>query len=72
MAGHHSSSAPRHYSSHERNPSLKAKFDEAISHAYGNAIIGAVVEIGLSEDAFPATCPWGFGEMMAEDVWPAF
>lgn len=52
------------------NPSLKATLDEAISYAYGNAIIEAVGETGLLEGTFPAACPWSFEQMMAEDFWP--
>ena len=52
------------------NPSLKANLDEAISYAYGNAIIEAVGETGLLEGTFPTACPWSFEQMMAEDFWP--
>ena len=52
------------------NPSLKATLDEAISYAYGNAIIEAVGETGLLEGTFPTACPWSFEQMMAEDFWP--
>ena len=52
------------------NPSLKATLDEAISYAYGNAIIEAVGETGLLEGTFPTACPWSFEQIMAEDFWP--
>ncbi|MCT6527539.1 DUF29 domain-containing protein [Staphylococcus aureus] len=52
------------------NPSLKANLDEAISYAYGNAIIEAVGETGLLEGTFPTACPWSFEQIMAEDFWP--
>ena len=52
------------------NPSLKANLDEAISYAYGSAIIEAVGETGLLEGTFPTACPWSFEQIMAEDFWP--
>ena len=52
------------------NPSLKSKLSEAIADAYGNAIIEAGAETGLSESTFPADCPWSFEKIMAEDFWP--
>ena len=52
------------------NPSLKPKVPEALSDAYGDARGEAYAETGLPEDAFPATCPWTFEELMAEDFWP--
>lgn len=52
------------------NPSLKAKLDEAIQDAYGDAIIQASDETALPESTFPSSCPWSFGQMMAEDFWP--
>jgi hypothetical protein len=52
------------------NPSLKAKLQEAIADAYGNAVIEAGGETGFAESVFPALCPWPFEQMMAEDFWP--
>jgi hypothetical protein len=52
------------------NPSLKSKLFEAISDAYGNAIIAAGDATGLSEDTFAPTCPWSFEQMMDENFWP--
>jgi hypothetical protein len=52
------------------NPSLKSKLPESISDAYGNAIIEAGAETGLSENTFPFECPWSFDQMMADDFWP--
>lgn len=52
------------------NPSLRAKLDEAVDDAYGNASILAGAETGLGAKAFPATCPWPFDQMMASDFWP--
>jgi hypothetical protein len=51
------------------NPSLKSKLPEAIADAYGNAIIAAGAETGLSGGALPTDCPWSFDEIM-EDFWP--
>ena len=53
------------------NPSLKARVPEAIAYAYGNAVIEAGGETGLPESTFPATCPWTFERITAEDFWPA-
>jgi len=52
------------------NPSLKSSLSEAIEEAYGDAIIGAERETELDRAAFPAVCPWSFGDMMANDFWP--
>jgi len=52
------------------NPSLKAKLDEAIEDAYGDARIDAYGEIGLNEDTFPQICPWSFEMIMNETFWP--
>lgn len=52
------------------NPSLKAKLPEAIAKAYGNALIEAAAETGLSEAIFPPLCPWPFEQIMDERFWP--
>jgi len=52
------------------NPSLKSKLPEAIADAYGNAIIEAGAETGLTESTFPAVCPWSFEQIMADGFWP--
>lgn len=52
------------------NPSLKAKLNESIADAYGDAVIQAGAETDLPEEVFPAVCPWSFERMMAEDFWP--
>ena len=52
------------------NPSLRPKLPEAITRAYGNALIEAGAETGLPESSFPPTCPWPFEEIMEEDFWP--
>ncbi len=52
------------------NPSLKSKLPEAISDAYGDAVIEAAAETNLAESTFSEACPWTFEQMMAEDFWP--
>ena len=52
------------------NPSLRAKLDEAIVAAYRRARREAISETGLAKDAFPASCPWSFDQVMADDFWP--
>jgi hypothetical protein len=52
------------------NPSLKAKLDEAIEDAYGNARYGAAGETELPEQVFPLDCPWSFQQMMDPEFWP--
>jgi hypothetical protein len=52
------------------NPSLKSNLDEAMSDAYGDAIILAASETGLPETALPSTCPWSFEQTMDADFWP--
>lgn len=52
------------------NPSLKAKFAEAVARAYADARGGAYAETGLPEAIFPATCDWTFDQIMAPDFWP--
>jgi hypothetical protein len=52
------------------NPSLKSKLDEAMSDAYGDAIILAAGETGLSEAGLPSTCLWSFEQAMDADFWP--
>ena len=54
----------------EDNPSLKAVLPEAVARAFGNAVIAAGAETGLSEAAFPPVCPWSFERMMDETFWP--
>ncbi len=52
------------------NPSLKAKMADAIADAYRSAIINAARETRLETDAFPATCPWGYDQIIDDDFWP--
>jgi hypothetical protein len=52
------------------NPSLTAKFPEAMAQAYGNAIIAAADETAMPEATFPTDCPWSFEQIMDPDFWP--
>ena len=52
------------------NPSLKARLNEIIEVAYGDALIEAERETGLPESTFPAICPWSFDQAMDEGFWP--
>jgi hypothetical protein len=52
------------------NPSFKESFAEALSRAYGKAIVRVVKETGLDEETFPATCPYEFTEIMDTDFFP--
>jgi hypothetical protein len=52
------------------NPSLKSKLEEAMSDAYGDALILAASETGLPEAAFPSTCSWSFEQAMDAAFWP--
>jgi hypothetical protein len=52
------------------NPSLRAKIDQAASDSYGDAVIGASVETGLSEQTFPVACPWTVDQILDADFWP--
>ena len=52
------------------NPSLKAKSSEAVDDAYGNAVLLASDETGLTETTFPTECPWSFEQIMDAAFWP--
>jgi len=52
------------------NPSLQAKLPEILDAAYGDAILLAARESGLSEATFPPTNPWSFTTIMDEGFWP--
>ncbi len=52
------------------NQSLKARFDDAVVHAYRLAVIGAVRETGLAERTFPASCPFDLAQIMDGDFLP--
>jgi len=54
----------------KQNPSLRAVLGEALSDAYGDALIDAERETNLPESTFPATCPWLWAQIMDEEFWP--
>jgi hypothetical protein len=52
------------------NPSLQSSLDEAMSDAYGDAVIRAEVETDLPRDVFPWCCPWPFDQVVDDAFWP--
>jgi hypothetical protein len=52
------------------NPSLKSKMNEAMTSAYGSAILAAARETGLDVNAFPVECPWLFEQVSNSAFWP--
>jgi len=52
------------------NPSLQAQLPEILDAAYGDAILLAARESGLSEATFPPTNPWSYAAIMDEGFWP--
>lgn len=55
----------------ERHPSFRLRLPGAVAKAYRRARIDAAGETGLDDDAFPAECPYGFGEIMTRPLpWP--
>jgi len=48
----------------QSSPGLKNHFEEAIASAYEKAVILATDETGLSESAFPKTCPYTIEQIM--------
>lgn len=51
-----------------RNPSLKPLLLQALSDAYGDAVLVAARETDLDESTFPAACPFALENIM-EDGW---
>jgi Domain of unknown function DUF29 len=52
------------------NPSLKPVIDDVMASAYRYARRKAAIETDMSEDTFPARCPWNFVRAMDESFWP--
>jgi hypothetical protein len=52
------------------NPSLKARFTEAVARAYEDARGEAYAETALPEATFPATCAWTAEQILAPAYWP--
>ncbi|MFB1487501.1 MULTISPECIES: DUF29 domain-containing protein [unclassified Thiocapsa] len=51
-----------------QNPSLKAKLEQAVVDAYGDAILKAARETGLAEETFPPVCPFTIEQILNDDV----
>lgn len=54
----------------EDSPSLRAVADSCLEKEYPSARRNAVIETGLPEGLFPASCPYGAEQVLAEDFWP--
>jgi len=52
------------------NPSLKSQMENTIREAYRLAVLTAERETTLSNDTFPALCPYSFEQMIDDDFWP--
>ena len=52
------------------SPSLNHELDEKLNHAYEKALILAVEETGLSQNAFPETSPFSLAEALNENFFP--
>jgi len=50
-----------------RAQGLAGRLDEALARAYRRARLQAAKETGLDEDAFPATCPYDWNEIVARE-----
>jgi hypothetical protein len=48
----------------QENPSLRHKLSTVFEQAYGDAVLMAVKETTLEEEAFPASCPWSFDQVI--------
>jgi hypothetical protein len=54
-----------------KNPGLKPLIDEAVNDAYQDARIEAAAETQLEYEAFPASCPYSWAQIMERPVdWP--
>jgi hypothetical protein len=52
----------------EQNPSLRAATEEAIAEAYRVAVIVVSTETQISEQDFPAKCPYAWSELIDYDT----
>ncbi|UHD14587.1 DUF29 domain-containing protein [Thiocapsa bogorovii] len=50
-----------------QNPSLKAKLEQAVLDAYGDAILEAARETGLAEETFPPVCPFTIKQILSDE-----
>jgi len=53
-----------------KNPSLKSMIDETLDNAYGDDIISAARQTGISRFVFPLQCPWLLNQVINNDFWP--
>ena len=54
----------------DRNPSLTHVLGESLAIAYGDAVLMAEEETGISEEAFPAQCPYTLEEVLDSKFLP--
>ena len=54
----------------KRNPSLKAKLDEAVQEGHGDARLVARAETGLEPEIFPSECPYTWVQIMDDRFLP--
>lgn len=52
------------------NPSLRPVLPEIVTDAYRLGRLAVIRETGLPKGTFPASCPYSFAELMAEDFLP--
>ena len=52
------------------SPSLKTVLDGVTASAYRHARRKAAIETDMSEEVFPAECPWRFAQTIDERFWP--
>jgi Domain of unknown function DUF29 len=52
------------------SPSLRSNLDSATASAYRDARRKAAIETDMGEEAFPAECPWSFGQAIDAGFWP--
>jgi hypothetical protein len=54
-----------------KNPGLKPHIDEALGHAYTDALVMAGAQTQLDESLFPARCPYSWEQIMQRPIdWP--
>ncbi|WP_253306644.1 DUF29 domain-containing protein [unidentified bacterial endosymbiont] len=53
-----------------KSPSLKSELVELTLYAYGDAILAAARETGMSEKTFPKQCPWTFEQLVDSEFYP--
>jgi len=53
-----------------KNSSLNSLVPETLEDAYGDAVLEAAKETGLSKTTFPVQCPWTFEQVINDGYWP--